>query len=295
MQYNTINPDSIKPPQTIHFDIDKQPSKPFGFNDFKTLPAPIEQKNFDLDALPDSAFGLDEAVAQPFHLQQFKLPKPTKVKAGVPKLLSNTTTGVLQLGIEEGLPGTNISAFVTDSYGYTWLATEKGLCMYDGEYIYIHSFINKNAVGSYYDISSMAIDKQGNIWIASAGDGIYILNTTTNIVKHNEAARQYSQIICDHIGMIWAGSYTEGLFVIDPVKETIKNINRTKNRSRENSVSAIAEDRDKNIWLSYFSPFGYTAIVDTARKSIKKIIKNEGLFDNGVIKFLEDSRGDMWM
>ncbi len=225
-------------------------------------------------------------------MQQFILPKPTKVKAGVPKLMPNTTTGVLQFSTEEGLPGININASLIDKYGYTWLATEKGLCMYDGEYLYIYSFLNKNSNGGDFTITGMAKDQEGNIWLATFGDGIYIMNTTTNIVKRYASDILFTCVICDHAGIIWAGSFLHGIFLIDPSTESIKNIRSIKEPSYTNNVVTISEDQHKNIWLACF---GYAAIVDKTRKHVKKITKAEGITGNFILRFFEDSRGDMWL
>ena len=291
-QFTATDPDSIKAPQTIPIDLDKLPVKPFALNDFKLLKAPVQQVPFNLDQLPDSALNLEETQAQPFRLQQFILPKPVKVKAGAPKLMPNTTTGVMQFSIEEGLPGVNITASLADQLGNTWLATEKGLCMYDGDHIFIYSFLNKNEIGGDYAISKMTLDKEGNIWIATLGDGIYMLNITSNIAKHYKSNKFFTGIIIDQAGKIWASSYKNGLFVIDPVNETIKNIRHTIEESNDNTILTIAEDQYKNIWLGYFD---HAAIVNPARKQIKKITITQGLIDNWVLRFMEDSRGDMWI
>ena len=190
------------------------------------------------------------------------------VKAGMPKLMPNTTSGVLQFSTEEGLPGIAITASLVDKYGSTWLATEKGLCRYTGEYLYIYSFLNKNPQGSDYTITHMAMDNDGNIWIATGGDGIYVINTNENILLHNVSDIYYTCILSDHTGMIWVTTFLEGLFIIDPQKKTVKNIRKVKESNYLNAVGTITEDRNKNIWLGYLD---HIAIVDAERKQIKNM------------------------
>ncbi|MEI9807225.1 MAG: hypothetical protein WDO16_04715 [Bacteroidota bacterium] len=104
------------------------PVTPFRINDFKPLKNPIQPKKLDWDHIPDSAINLDTITGRPFKLQQFVLPRPVVTKAGIPKLLPNTTSGILQFGPEEGLSGSDVFTSFTDKNGTLWLATDKGLC-----------------------------------------------------------------------------------------------------------------------------------------------------------------------
>ena len=290
-QYKVKDTYSINPPKVLPLDMDKLPTKPFAFNDFKPLQAPIQQTKLDWDNMPDSMLNLDAVPSKPFVLQKSILPPPVITKAGIPKLLPNTTTGLLQFSGEEGLPGTQITASLLDKWGSTWLATEKGLCRYMGEYLYIYSFLDKTPAGNDYTITKMVLDHKGNIWIVTGGTGIYVINVSENILLHNRSNLFSGGIICDHKGMIWVTSYAEGLFVIDPIKETSKNLRKVKEFSNENALTAITEDRNHNIWLGYYD---HIAIIDSGRQHLKNITKKEGLAGNIVIKFLEDSDGDMW-
>ena len=284
--------DSLKPPKVLPLDLDKLPTKPFAFNDFKPLKDPIQQTKLDWDNIPDSIINFDAAPPKPFVLQNSILPKPVIIKAGVPKMLANTTTGILQFSGEEGLPGTQITASLLDKYGSTWLATEKGLCRYTGEYLYIYSFLDKTPIGSDYMITHMAADHEGNIWIATGGSGIYIINVSENILSHYRSDLDCFDIFCDHSGMVWVTSFIDGLFIIDPRKETIKNLRKVKEKDYNNAITTITEDRDNNIWLGYFD---HISVIDSGRKYLKKITTKEGLTGNTVLDFLEDSKGDMWV
>ena len=291
-QYKVTNVYSLKPPKVLPLDIDKLPTKSFAINEFKPLKAPIQQTKLDWENMPDSILNLESIASKPFVLQKSILPQPLIIKAGVPKLLTNTTTGLLQFSAEEGLPGTQITASLLDKDGSVWLATEKGLCKYTGEYLYIYSFVDKTPQGSDYMITKMVLDQQGNIWILTAGNGIYIMNMRENILLHEKSDLFGSGIICDHNGLIWITSYVEGVFIIDPIKATVKNLRRVKESVIANASTAITEDRSNNIWLGYYD---HIAIIDSGRLRLKNITNKEGLYSNLVYKFLEDSNGEMWI
>jgi len=290
-QFKVTEAYSKNPPKVLPLDLDKLSAKPFALNDFKPLKAPIQQIKLRWDNMPDSMLNIDILPSTPFVVQQSILPKPAMVKAGLPKLLPNTTTGILQFSGEEGLPGTRITASLLDKYGSTWLATEKGLCRYTGEYLYIYSFVDKTLQGNEFAIIKMALDHNGNIWMVTGGNGIYVIDLTANILLHNKSNLYSSDIICDHEGQLWVSTYLEGILIIDPEKQTVKNLRKVKESINTNAITAIAEDRDYNIWLGHPD---HIAIIDSQRKSLKNITTKEGLPATVIVKFFEDSNGDMW-
>ncbi|MEO5681694.1 MAG: two-component regulator propeller domain-containing protein [Chitinophagaceae bacterium] len=291
-EYTSVSPDSIRESAPVHFDLDKLPAKSFTINDFKPLTDTIQQVNFDWDKLPDSVININEMTERPFRFQQSVLPSPVVVKAGMPKLMSNTSSGVLQFSVEEGLPGMAISASLTDRSGCTWLATEKGLCRYTGDYLYIYSFVNKTPQGGDYTISQMTLDNNGNIWLVTMGDGIYMIDTHNNMLLHNKDPFFSTRVLCDHTGLLWVTTLADGIFIIDSKKETIKNITRAGGENYGNRITAIREDSHNNIWLGYVD---HVAVLDVQRKSIKKLTKELGFSNNVVLSFCEDWRGDMWI
>ncbi len=272
--------------------MDKLPSKNFSINEFKPLASPLQTVNLGWNNLPDSTVNVNAIPSRPFHLQQSVLPKPVMVKAGMPKLVTNTTSGVLQFSTEEGLPGFTISASIKDKYGNAWIATEKGLCRYSGDYLYIYTFLNKNEIGSYYTISDMTTDKEGNIWIVTAGDGIYIIDLARNLLLHDKSSLSCLDVLCDHTGAIWIATGNEGVLVIDNKRKSVCNINNAERKKVENTVFVLAEDRHSNVWLAYLD---HVAVIDSARMQMKKITKREGLGENIILSFCEDWRGDMWI
>ena len=205
--------------------------------------------------------------------------------------MPNTTSGILQFSEDEGLPGSIITASLTDKNGMVWLATNKGLCRYTGDNLFVYSFLNKTPQGSDYTISHISEDHSGRIWLSTSGDGIYILDIDNGILFHNNAYPYGANIICDHSGMIWLTYYANGLYIINPQKETIKNILPYDKRNEENLVLSLIEDQYHNIWTG--SP-GYISILDSSRQKIKKITRKQGLDINYPISFFEDSNGDMW-
>jgi len=81
--------------------------------------------------------------------------------------------------VREGLPANSITAVKQDPKGLIWVATWNGLCCYDG-----YQFTNlrgepwgsDNALST-YRISSIHPDSNGNIWVKTYDNGLYLLDT----------------------------------------------------------------------------------------------------------------------
>ena len=289
LQWKEISPDSIKPTSTVALDINKLAAKPFTINDFKPFKNPILQRKLNWDNIPDSAVNFDTLPSKPFRLQQSVLPKPIIVKAGTPKLMQGTTSGILLFGEEEGLPGLTVNASLVDDMGTIWLSTNKGLCRYTGDFLYIYSFTNKTAQGSNNVILNMAEDNEGRIWMATDGDGIYVMDIYKGLLYHDNTKMFAIAITCSHDGTVWLNGFSNSgnvMYIIDAKKQTVKEI------QNHQYGLAIKEDRYHNIWIGNISSI---YIVGADRKKIKKITAKQGLEIQGVVKLFEDSKGDMWI
>ena len=271
LQWKEISPDSIKPTSTVSLDIDKLPAKSFTVNDFKPFKNPVQPRKLNWDAIPDSAVNFDSFPAKPFRLQQSILPQPVTVKAGMPKILQGTTSGILQFGEEEGLPGLTVNASLVDSRGTIWISTNKGLCRYTGDFLNVYSFTNKTAQGSNYVILNMAEDNEGRIWMTTDGDGIYVMDSYKGILYHDNSHMFAITIACSYDGTVWLNGFSNNnnvMYIIDTKKQTVKEI-----QNPEYGL-AIKEDRYHNIWIGNS---GSIDIISADRKTIKKITAEQGL------------------
>jgi len=289
LRWKEISRDSIQPSKTFSLDIEKLPAKFFSVNDFKPFKNPIVPKQLDWENIPDSTVNFDTVATMPFKMRLSILPKPVITKAGMPKLMPNTTSGVLQFSEEEGLPGTAINASLVDDDGMVWLSTNKGLCMYTGEFLYKYTITNNTPEGSNFLITSMKKDKAGIIWMTTAGDGIYAMDIGKGILYHHHAPQFAIDIVKSYDDIIWvAGIYNNRgtLYIIDTKKQTLKKIPDL------DICIQIKEDKYHNIWMGNYSDI---SIISPDRKKIKKLSQKYGLDIQVAFKLFEDSNGDMWV
>ena len=71
--------------------------------------------------------------------------------------------------INEGLPSNSINAIYKDSRGLMWIATDAGLCSFDGKAFKIYNTTEGLASNN---ISSINEDKEGNLWIGCMNGGL---------------------------------------------------------------------------------------------------------------------------
>jgi len=73
------------------------------------------------------------------------------------------------ISVKDGLPQSSVFKITQDKQGYIWMATEAGLCRFDG-YKFITYSIH-NGLGSKF-ISDIKFDPTGKLWISTMGKGI---------------------------------------------------------------------------------------------------------------------------
>jgi signal transduction histidine kinase/DNA-binding response OmpR family regulator/streptogramin lyase len=103
-------------------------------------------------------------------------------------------------------------------------------------------------------------DSKGNIWLATWGEGIYLLKkgskTFINISsKNTSGALTTDKIHCfteDAFGRVWIGSFLKGVFYLDPTTNEIKvpSSDSYKNSGiAERDVRVIHNDSNGNVWI----------------------------------------------
>ncbi len=122
---------------------------------------------------------------------------------------ANTASAIIvrQLTVEDGLSQSSVHEVFQDSFGFIWLATEKGVNRYDG---YEFSQFGKNAVASFeQNISSISEDQFRQIWIGS-NDGISVYDPQTNQFSERNnglASKNISAMIKHSDGTMWVATY----------------------------------------------------------------------------------------
>ena len=106
-----------------------------------------------------------------------KIPAPTSGRLLLLALLLCICGGVsADPQAVQHLPNLTIRNFAQDKVGYIWIATDNGLCRYNGQtYYYYQSEPDNPASLPANRVHDIRTDDEGTLWIATA-DGICIYN-----------------------------------------------------------------------------------------------------------------------
>src|SRR5688572_18762564 len=85
------------------------------------------------------------------------------------QLLSAQQLPLLKVGLREGLPQSSVFRISQDKIGYVWLATQGGLCRYDG--LNFKNYSQYDGIGSNF-IKDLAFDIDGKLWLATLDNGV---------------------------------------------------------------------------------------------------------------------------
>ncbi len=142
------------------------------------------------------------------------------------------------------------------------IGTDKGLYLFDMEMDIFSQFtaVTKHNQGIKGPISSIIVDQEGKIWIASLNEGLFYYDPKTDellLYEHNPldpysiSSNKVSVVYQDSRGIIWAGTREDGLNKFS--KETryfIKyDINSSPYAVSGNNINCIYEDSNENLWI----------------------------------------------
>ncbi len=93
-------------------------------------------------------------------------------------LRAQPVSTVRTFGVHDGLPTNSITAIRQGPSGLIWIATWNGVCCYDGNRIttfHGEPWGSDNALSS-HRISAIGPDSQGNVWVRTYDEGLYLLD-----------------------------------------------------------------------------------------------------------------------
>lgn len=289
IKWKTVSRDSVKTPEIKKLSLDKIPSKPFIIGGAKPLPRPLTEKPLDWNNLPDTTLNINELPADTIKIRTIKLLSPKVINAGSPAYAQGLPRGFLDASAI-GLPGT-ARDFLKDPSGALWIATNKGLCRYDGGFLEIYGLEQGLP---YIDIASLFRDNKNRIWVGTfTGDTFMIdeKNGTIQLLEDLFPANQglTYKIIQDDDGRIWIPVFGSGVLVYDPDTHVVRNI--SLEHGLANRVLGIMKDSEGLIWSATSRGI---KIIDTKTHRMKTLDLQHGLSANFTIDILQASTGEVW-
>lgn len=214
------------------------------------------------------------------------------------------------LGTSDGLSELSPNCILQDSRGFIWIGTQDGLNRYDGYKfkIFRNDVKDTASIGNNY-VRDIAEDKNGNIWVATAGGGLNRLDRKTNRFHryiHNEknansiSSSFVNKIVFESSGKIWVGTEKKGLDLFDPqTGHWIHYLYNARHRGSigDNDVATIYKDSRNNIWIGTVN--GGLSLFDRKNNNFTnfKHLENAGesLSGNWVTSIFEDNEHRLWI
>ncbi|HEY4061734.1 MAG TPA: two-component regulator propeller domain-containing protein [Puia sp.] len=197
------------------------------------------------------------------------------------------------------LSNSYIKCIYEDQEHHLWVGTINGLnrlnqeknnfVRYQHEDADIHSLSDNG-------VTSLLEDRNGHLWVATTGGGLNRLDKTTDRFFH---FRNSTSILCmhlDHSGQIWVGT-NAGLDLFHPeTGDFIRYDNPAITNRSGNTIIAIGEDRQGNLWLGTEDDGLY--LYDPLQKTFTRFghsDKDPSSLGNNMIKcMLVDHKGRLW-
>ncbi|MDQ2076113.1 ligand-binding sensor domain-containing diguanylate cyclase [Marinimicrobium sp. ABcell2] len=158
-------------------------------------------------------------------------------------------------------------------------------------------------------VRDLAVDAQGQVWVATAGMGVAVFNPKTERFRYlvndrnnpNSLAYNSVRVIThDDQGRVWLGTYGGGISLLDPETGVFTHFRHHPDDPRSlrvNIVWDITQDSEGIIWITLDQ--GGLARFDEATQSFDHYLHSpydpQSLVSNQVRVVFEDSANDLWI
>ncbi|VBB44779.1 conserved exported hypothetical protein [uncultured Paludibacter sp.] len=207
----------------------------------------------------------------------------------------------------QGLSGIDVTAICANE-NYTWIATNDGLCRFDGKVFKVYKKGNgtKNTI-SENNIETLFFDSEGLLWIGFKTGGLDVYDPKKGMFTHisklvDKYPQRVTSIFEDSKKHIWLGSWEEGLFELVPL-DNIKTKFKTQVHLGGFIVSGIIEQPRNYIWAGTYAGLYYYNCdkkewysVDT-KPVVSQLLKTNdstsflcSTWNEGVLKVLFDAK-----
>lgn len=167
------------------------------------------------------------------------------------------TAQIIHWPLPEGL--SSVQHIREDSQGQIWVASDKGLYLFDPKR---HSWqlFSLNPNDQPY-VRVLFEDRQHNLWLGTRGQGVYRLNSArSEVIKYDSSAAttrrltllDINTLVEDYRGDLWIGSTDQGLARLQIATETVSYWQQhpgSNHGLRFNGTQLILEDEQHNLWV----------------------------------------------
>ncbi len=193
--------------------------------------------------------------------------------------------------------------------GFLWIGANDGLFRYNiasNSFDRVYNEANKKL--TYNTVAGITATKNNELWIATNGGGVVILNTVTDEAQFLSNTREPNSLSSNAVYAIWIdrqsrkwiGTLRGGINVIDPNKERFQNIvanPATTNTLVSNYILSFYEAPNRDLWIG--TDGGGLSIWNRKLNSFTNYRHDSGdpysLSDNFVTDIQSDFQNEIWI
>jgi PAS domain S-box-containing protein len=208
-----------------------------------------------------------------------------------------------------------VSTLLQAPGGPLWIGTrDAGVDRFEpigefGRFVHHHHDPGDPGSVSSNDVWGLARDRAGNLWIATYGGGLSVLDHSTGTFRHyrHSAGDPHglpsdliTTVFLDRSGTLWAGTDGAGLLEYDAATDRFLSFTHDPGDSASlsvNVVRSIYEDEQGQLWVGTF--LGGVNLFRRSRPAFgyftHSVTDADSLSDPAVASFLEDTSGRIWI
>lgn len=214
-----------------------------------------------------------------------------------------------RLTVEDGLPHSDALASVQDHEGFIWIATNKGVCRYDGYQLKTYHLPKNDHIFLPNDrIKALHVSPNGFLWVGTESNGVYFYDKNIDKFKSIDLSSvdkseqslvsvfNKSDILCiesDGSGNLWCGTFGEGLFQLkqnsDGVITSIKQLNLEGEKSPHVRIINLGLDNQHRLWV------GTNTGLYCGKTNTSNLLKSNIVANNSIQQFVIDRHKNLWI
>ncbi|WP_022824295.1 hybrid sensor histidine kinase/response regulator transcription factor [Hymenobacter norwichensis] len=207
------------------------------------------------------------------------------------------------LDTRSGLPDNHVTALAAGPAGGVWL----------GHYYGAVSAVNAagrvravgpqgwRARGTVRQLLTVGTAAQPLLWVATAGDGLYALDSRLNRQLLHRTRREglpsdsVNQLcLLASTGQLWVAT-TRGLSVLDAATGQVLPAEKLPAEVTRQPVNSVFRVTDNNVWCATNNGLFHLTRPPGAPWRVQRLSTAEGLCDNRVLRVLQDRLGRVWL
>lgn len=214
-----------------------------------------------------------------------------------------------RLTVEDGLPHSDALASVQDHEGFIWIATNKGVCRYDGYQLKPYHLPKNDHIFLPNDrIKALHVSQNGFLWVGTESNGVYFYDKNSDIFKPIDFTAVYkteqslvsilnkSDILCiesDGNGNLWFGTFREGLFQLkqssDGVITSISQPLIDGEKSNHFQMVNLGLDNKNVLWI------GTNKGLYLGKANTTNFLKSNIFVNSPIQQFIIDKYKNFWV